>query len=58
VDLLPFHRIGMDKYARLGVEHPMPELQPPEESVLAGAADRLVSCGVDVSIRGIPHEHQ
>ena len=31
VDLLPYHRIGRDKYRRLGKPCPMPETEPPSE---------------------------
>jgi pyruvate formate lyase activating enzyme len=58
VDILPFHRIGIDKYARLGMEHPMPDLQPPGADAIGHAAGILSDAGLDVMIREIGYEHQ
>ena len=58
VDILPFHRIGIDKYARLGLEHSMPDLQPPEPPAVGHAAAIMTDAGLEVMIRGIPYEHQ
>jgi pyruvate formate lyase activating enzyme len=31
VDLLPYHKIGSDKYARIDKTNPMPETEPPSD---------------------------
>lgn len=41
VDLLPYHRIGRDKYRRLGKPCPMPETAPPSEARMDKIARRL-----------------
>jgi pyruvate formate lyase activating enzyme len=46
VDLLPYHRIGRDKYRRLGKACPMPETDPPPESQMATIAEKLRSMGL------------
>ena len=52
VDILPYHRIGIDKYERLGRRHPMPELEPPSDEHVYEAAAQLAGFGLDVSVRG------
>jgi pyruvate formate lyase activating enzyme len=41
VDLLPYHRIGRDKYRRLGKSCPMPETDSPLDDRMATVADLL-----------------
>jgi pyruvate formate lyase activating enzyme len=48
VDLLPYHRIGRDKYQRLGKPCPMPETEPPSEARMAEIAQILGSFGVEI----------
>jgi len=52
IDLLPFHRIGSDKYRRLGMVDPMAGIKPPTPQQAAAAKNRLASKGLDVSIGG------
>lgn len=52
VDILPYHRIGVDKYARLGREPRLANTQPPSEQSLAAVAQRLVDCGLHVTVKG------
>jgi pyruvate formate lyase activating enzyme len=48
VDLLPYHRIGRDKYQRLGKPCPMPETEPPSEARMDEIAQILGSFGVEI----------
>ena len=41
VDILPYHRLGVDKYGRAGREYGLPELQPPGKSVIHRAVEIL-----------------
>ena len=52
IDLLPFHRIGSDKYRRLGMDDPMAATQPPTAQQVIAVKNRLASTGLDVSIGG------
>ena len=52
VSLLPYHRLGVSKYDRLGMDYEIDrDIEPPEESVLQKMADRLRNSGFEVSIR-------
>lgn len=57
VDLLPYHRLGVDKYARLGRTYPLGDLAPPEEGIVKWAAEILAAAGLSVMVRGDPHAH-
>lgn len=52
VDILPYHRAGVDKYDRLGREPRLPETQPPSEEMVGAVAQRLRDCGLHVTVRG------
>jgi pyruvate formate lyase activating enzyme len=52
VDLLPYHRAGIARYARLGRCYELDEVTPPDEPVLASAAGVFRSAGLDVRIGG------
>ena len=52
VDLLPFHRIGSEKYRRLGMTDNTSETQPPVPERVAAIQTRFESAGFDVSIGG------
>lgn len=58
IDILPYHRIGRDKYARLGRDYPMGDADPPADSRVAVAAQALTDFGLDVSVRGEAHVNQ
>ena len=49
VDLLPYHRIGRDKYRRLGKLCPMPEVDPPSTQQIDEIARQLRVCGLTVT---------
>jgi len=48
VDLLPYHRIGRDKYERLGKGCPMPEVEPPSDESMGRIARALQRFGLVV----------
>ncbi|WP_296897478.1 glycyl-radical enzyme activating protein [Thiohalocapsa sp.] len=50
VDLLPYHRIGRDKYRRLGKPCPMPETEPPSEARMDEIAQVLRKFDLPVSL--------
>ncbi|NPV70034.1 MAG: glycyl-radical enzyme activating protein [Firmicutes bacterium] len=52
VHLLPYHKAGVGKYARLGKGYDLPALQPPSEQAMNGIAERLKNCGKRVKIGG------
>jgi pyruvate formate lyase activating enzyme len=51
VELLPYHRAGAEKYARLGRTYQLVDTQPPSPADLAGFRDALAQAGVSVTIR-------
>lgn len=48
VDLLPYHHIGADKYARLDRTYPLPDTRPPSRERLDAIARRLAEHGLPV----------
>ena len=52
VNLLPFHRTGVQKFARLGRSFPLPDVRPPAQDVLSDLARAFVSRGVTTRIGG------
>ena len=52
LDLLPYHRTGMDKYERLGMQYRLQTLSPPSEQRVEAVRDLLVGCGLSVKIGG------
>lgn len=51
IEVLPYHRIGRDKYERLGKRCPMPEVPPPSEDHVGEVREHLRSFGLNV-VRG------
>lgn len=47
VDVLPYHRAGLAKYARLGVEYRLPDIRPPSAGAVAAVVARLGAFGLD-----------
>jgi pyruvate formate lyase activating enzyme len=58
VDILPYHRIGRDKYSRLGRTYRMGDTEPPSEDKVAVAAQALAGFGIDVSVKGEAYANQ
>ncbi|NIN70725.1 MAG: glycyl-radical enzyme activating protein [Gemmatimonadetes bacterium] len=52
VDILPYHRAGVDKYGRLDREPRLPDAEPPSEEEVAAVARRLSDFGLNVTVRG------
>jgi pyruvate formate lyase activating enzyme len=52
VHLLPYHRIGSDKYARLGIPYSMSQIEPPTQKHVFDVAERFLGRGLDVKIGG------
>lgn len=50
IELLSYHRIGRDKYERLGKTFPTPEVNPPSDEHVAQIARRLREFGLTVTI--------
>jgi pyruvate formate lyase activating enzyme len=53
IDLLPYHRIAIGKYARLGLTYRTEDLPPPTAEHLQAIAARLRRDGFHVQIRGL-----
>jgi len=52
VNLLPFHKMGMDKYKRLNLEYKLSGMEKPSDERMAEIADKLRRVGLKVKIGG------
>jgi len=52
ISILPYHKAGADKYARLKKTYALPETQPPSEASMAEIAAALQGFGLQVKIGG------
>ena len=52
IDLLPYHRIGLDKYARLDRTYRLQEIRPPSEERMTEVTDILKEFGLCVGTGG------
>ena len=52
VDLLPYHRIGTEKYVRLGRQYALLELQPPSAEELGRLQEMFEAAGLEVVTGG------
>ena len=52
VELLRYHRIGLDKYDRLNLPYSLPDVQPPSDSRMAEIAELLRQWGLSVKQGG------
>lgn len=50
MELLPYHRLGVGKYAQLGRRCPLPDLRAPEQSEIDRVVRRFEDSGIRVSI--------
>lgn len=48
VELVPYHKMGIVKYAEYGLEYPLPETQTPTKEQLKLCCDELKSIGIPV----------
>ncbi len=55
VDLLPYHRLGVDKYERMGREYELSDTHPPPTDRLEVAVRILEDSGLSVTVRGEPY---
>lgn len=56
VDILPYHRLGVDKYQRTGREYRLSPTQPPRGDVIRDAVRLLKKSGLSVTVRGDPYD--
>jgi pyruvate formate lyase activating enzyme len=52
IDLLPYHRIGTDKYRRLGRPYQLAELQPPSAEAMENMRRVFADAGIEASVGG------
>jgi len=52
IDLLPYHRIGTDKYRRLGRPYELAELQPPSAEAMENIRRAFADAGIEASVGG------
>lgn len=48
IDILPYHRIGLDKYSRLNMDYKLPEISSPSSDKIAAIAQTLREFGLPV----------
>lgn len=52
IDLLPYHRIGTDKYRRLGRPYQLVDLQPPSAETMENIRRVFADAGIEASVGG------
>lgn len=52
VNLLPYHKMGMDKYRRLSKDYKLSGMEKPSDERLAEIADKFNKCGIKTRIGG------
>ena len=55
VDVLPYHRLGIAKYAGLGRDYELEDVTPPPDANVMLAVRLLGEAGLTVKIRGVEH---
>jgi pyruvate formate lyase activating enzyme len=55
VDVLPYHKLGVEKYVRLGRDYRLADAAAPSEDVLQEAVRVLKGAGLRVTVRGEDH---
>jgi len=55
VDVLPYHRLGVEKYHRTGRNYRLPDVEPPPEEAIETAVRLLKEAGLEVTVRGERH---
>jgi len=57
VDLLPYHRLGVDKYRRMGRQYHLWKVASPDQNRVQGVVRILRDAGLEVTVRGEAHDH-
>jgi pyruvate formate lyase activating enzyme len=57
VDLLPYHRLGVDKYERMGREYELTDTLSPQSERISLAVGILEEKGLSVTVRGELYGH-
>ena len=52
IELLPYHRLGISKYRKLGMQYPLPDVKPPTSRRLRLLKEVVESEGVECRIEG------
>lgn len=52
VNLLPYHKMGMDKYRRINREYKLSGLETPSDEVISKIADKFKKAGIKIKIGG------
>jgi pyruvate formate lyase activating enzyme len=52
VDLLPYHKMGMDKYIRLNMKYKMSGLEKPSNEIMENIAEKFRTAGIKIKIGG------
>jgi pyruvate formate lyase activating enzyme len=52
IDVLPYHKLGIEKYKRLGMVSRMSETEPPSKTKMDGIVGKLESFGLTVKVGG------
>jgi pyruvate formate lyase activating enzyme len=52
INLLPYHRIGTDKYWRLGRPYQLADLQPPSAEAMENIRRAFADAGIEASVGG------
>jgi len=48
IDVLPYHRLGVPKYAQLGLRCPLSDTAPPTTALLRRAREQFAATGLPV----------
>ncbi|MGH4140265.1 trans-4-hydroxy-L-proline dehydratase activase [Clostridium sp.] len=52
VDLLPYHKMGMDKYRRLNMDYKLSGLEKPTDKVIDKIVEKFKNAGIKINIGG------
>ena len=52
VDLLPYHKMGMDKYRRLNMQYKLSGFEKPTDEILDKIAEKFKKAGIKINIGG------
>jgi pyruvate formate lyase activating enzyme len=52
VDLLPYHKMGMDKYIRLNMKYKLSGLEKPSDEIMENIAGKFRTAGIKIKMGG------